>query len=101
MAVTTGTSSNRYIYFRPKSRKVCPSCMRKIADKRVWSLCEFIQEAGQWADLVIFCERCYTRVALQRLQLESRGKQYRIVYVAVRGDVLPHWLQFSPGDASL
>lgn len=87
--------NHRYVYFRHKSRKVCPSCVRRLPDKRAFALCEFLPHVGLWIDRIIFCEWCYARYVLSRLHLEARGAQYSVVYVEVRGLPLPSWLVYT------
>jgi hypothetical protein len=91
-------TQNRYVYFRKKARTVCPSCLHKPIKRVAYSMCEFIKEKGVWVDLLVFCENCYERLVLNRIQREARNSQYRVVYVDIRGAELPVWLFFHLGQ---
>jgi hypothetical protein len=88
------SAQNKYVYFRNRSRKICPSCMRRLEEKAAFALCEFIQARAQWVDLIIFCANCYDKVILPKVQRDARSAQYRVVYVHIQGKNLPEWLAY-------
>ena len=94
MEPTLAITKNRYVYFRSRSRKICPSCMRRLPEKQAFSLCEFLIQKAQWQDLVIFCKDCYEKVALPRVLRDTRTASDRVVYVDIKGKNLPHWLTY-------